>query len=143
MAFLNWRFGLTQMIAWRIEVAPVPDLSNVATPTKAIITIPITLDGYGNGDDAEDGGPEGCAMGESMGSTSATKSDAGVKLGVPASSRTSLPARIVGRVATALQPYPTLRTARPNSGTTRARLPCPPRPLPRPIALPIAPPPRG
>jgi hypothetical protein len=24
-------------------VAPVPDLSNVATPTKAIITIPITL----------------------------------------------------------------------------------------------------
>ena len=43
MAFLNWRFGLTQMTAWRIEVAPVPDLSNVATPTRAIITIPITL----------------------------------------------------------------------------------------------------
>ncbi len=56
MAFLNWRFGLTQMTAWRIEVAPVPDLSNVATPTKAIITIPITLYGYGNGDDAEEGG---------------------------------------------------------------------------------------
>ena len=35
MAFLNWRFGLTRMTAWRIEVAPVPDLSNVATPTKS------------------------------------------------------------------------------------------------------------
>jgi hypothetical protein len=58
VAFLNWRFGLTQMTAWRIEVAPVPGLSNMATPTKAIITIPITLYGYGNGDDAEDGGPE-------------------------------------------------------------------------------------
>ena len=39
-------------------MAPVPGLSNVATPTKAIITIPITLYGYGNGDDAEDGAPE-------------------------------------------------------------------------------------
>ncbi len=58
MAFLNWRFGLTQMTAWWIEVAPVPGLSNVATPTKAIITIPITLYGYGNGDDAEEGGSE-------------------------------------------------------------------------------------
>ena len=43
--------GLLKMTAWRIEVAPVPDLSNVATPTKPIITIPITLYGYGNGDD--------------------------------------------------------------------------------------------
>jgi hypothetical protein len=54
MAFLNWCFGLTRMTAWRIEVAPFPDLSNVATPIphkKAIITIPITLYGYGNGDD--------------------------------------------------------------------------------------------
>jgi hypothetical protein len=34
VAFLNWRFGLTRMTAWRIEVAPVPDLSNVATPQK-------------------------------------------------------------------------------------------------------------
>jgi hypothetical protein len=58
VALLNRRFGLTQMTAWRIEVAPIPDLSNVATPTKAIITIPITLYGYGNGDDAEDGAPE-------------------------------------------------------------------------------------
>jgi hypothetical protein len=32
VALLNWRFGLTQMTAWKIEVAPVPDLSNVATP---------------------------------------------------------------------------------------------------------------
>ena len=32
MAFLNWRFGLTQMTAWWIEVAPVPGLSNAATP---------------------------------------------------------------------------------------------------------------
>ncbi len=73
MAFLNWRFGLTQMTLWRIEVAPFPNLLNVVTPTKAIITIPITLYGYGNGDDAEEGGPEGCAMGGSMGSASATK----------------------------------------------------------------------
>ena len=47
------------MTAWRIEVAPVRGLSDVATPTKAIITIPITLYGYGNGD-AEEGGAEPC-----------------------------------------------------------------------------------
>jgi hypothetical protein len=35
-------------------------------PTKVIITIPITLYGFGNGDDAEEGDPEGCAMGWSM-----------------------------------------------------------------------------
>ena len=51
MAFFNLRFGLTQTTLWRIEVAPFPGLSNVATPTKAIITIPIALYGYGNGDD--------------------------------------------------------------------------------------------
>jgi hypothetical protein len=28
------RFGLTQMTAWRIEVTPVPGLSNVANPQK-------------------------------------------------------------------------------------------------------------
>ena len=94
VAFLNWRFGLTRMPLWRIEVAPVPDLSNVATPTRAIITMPITLYGYRNGDDAEEGGPDGCAMGGSMGSTRPTKSDAGVKLRVPTSSRTSPAARI-------------------------------------------------
>ena len=31
MTFFNRRFGLTWMTLWRIEVAPVPDLSNVAT----------------------------------------------------------------------------------------------------------------
>ena len=67
MTFLNWRFGLTQMTAWRIEVAPVPDLSNVATPTISIITIPITLYGYGNGDDAEEGVPRGGLMAEAWG----------------------------------------------------------------------------
>jgi hypothetical protein len=51
VTFLNWRLGLTQMTAWRIEVVPFPGLSNVASPTNAIITIPITLYGYGNGDD--------------------------------------------------------------------------------------------
>jgi hypothetical protein len=65
--FLNWRFGLTQITAWRIEVAPIPDLSNVATPTKAIITIPITLYRYGNGDNAEEGGSKGSAMSREYG----------------------------------------------------------------------------
>ena len=73
MVFLNRRFGLIQTTLWRIEVAHVPGMSNVATPTKAIITIPITLYGYGNGDDAEDGVPRDGAMGASMGSTSSTK----------------------------------------------------------------------
>jgi hypothetical protein len=45
------------MTAWWIEVAPVPGLSNVATPTKAI-TMPIALYGCGNGDDAEGGAPD-------------------------------------------------------------------------------------
>jgi hypothetical protein len=80
VAFLNWRFAPTQTTLWRIEVAPFPGLSNVATPTKAIITIPITLYGYGNGDDAEEGVPREGAMGGSMGSTSATM---GVAVAVP------------------------------------------------------------
>ena len=58
MTFLNWRFGLTQTTLWRIEVAPFPDLLNVATPTKAIITIATSIYGYGNGDDAEEGAAE-------------------------------------------------------------------------------------
>jgi hypothetical protein len=73
VAFLNWRFGLTQTTLWRIEVAPVPGLSNVATPTKAIITIPITLYGYGNGDDAEEGGPESWRDGREHGEHKADK----------------------------------------------------------------------
>ena len=36
MAFLNWRLGLTQMTAWRIEVAPFPHSSNVATPPQKL-----------------------------------------------------------------------------------------------------------
>jgi hypothetical protein len=67
VAFLNWRFGLTQMTTWRMEVAPFPGLSNVATPTKAIITIPMTLYGCGNGDDAEEGGPERRRVGREHG----------------------------------------------------------------------------
>jgi hypothetical protein len=54
-------------------VAPVPDLSNVASPTKPIITIPTSIYGYGNGDDAEEGGSERRRDGGSMESTSATK----------------------------------------------------------------------
>ena len=74
MAFLNWRFGLTQMTIWRIEVAPFPDLSNVATPTKAIITIPITLYmDMGMVMIREKGVPRDAAMGGSMASASATK----------------------------------------------------------------------
>ena len=66
--FLNWRFGLTQMTAWRIEVAPFPDLLNVATPTKAIITIPITLYmDMGMVLIREKGVPRDAAMGGSMG----------------------------------------------------------------------------
>jgi hypothetical protein len=42
----------------------------------------------------EKGGPRDGAMGGSMESTSVTKSDAGVKLGVPTSSRTSSAARV-------------------------------------------------
>jgi hypothetical protein len=44
-------------------VAPVPDLSNVEYPTKPIITIPMSLYGYGNGDDAEEGGSRGMCNG--------------------------------------------------------------------------------
>jgi hypothetical protein len=73
VAFLNWRFGLTQMTAWRIGVGPVPDLSNVTTPTRAIITIATSIYGCGNGDDAEEGVPRDRAMGRSIGSVSATK----------------------------------------------------------------------
>jgi hypothetical protein len=63
VAFLNWRFGLTQTTLWRIEVVPFPDLLNAVTPTKAIITIPIALYGNGNGDDAEEGGSRGMCKG--------------------------------------------------------------------------------
>jgi hypothetical protein len=45
----------------------------VASPTKAIITIPITLYGNGNGDDAEDGGPERRRDGRERGEHKADK----------------------------------------------------------------------
>jgi hypothetical protein len=66
VAFLSWRFGITQTTLWRIEVAPVRGLSNVATPTKAIITIATSINRYGNGDDAEEGGPREMCMGWSI-----------------------------------------------------------------------------
>ena len=43
MAFLNGASCLLKMTAWSIEVAPVPDSSNVATPTNPIITIPTSI----------------------------------------------------------------------------------------------------
>ena len=74
MAFLNWRFGLTQTKLWRIEVAPVPDLSNVATLTRPIITIPITLYmDMGMVMIREKGVPRYGAMGGSIGSTRPSK----------------------------------------------------------------------
>jgi hypothetical protein len=42
VAFLNWRFGFTQMTAWRIEVAP-QICRTWLIPTNAIITIPISI----------------------------------------------------------------------------------------------------
>jgi hypothetical protein len=63
-----------QLTLWRIEVAPVPGLSNVATPTRPIITIPITLYmDMGMVMIREKGVPRDGAMGGSIGSTSATK----------------------------------------------------------------------
>ena len=61
-------------------MAPVPDLSNVATPTRPIITIPITLYmDMGMVMMPKKGVPQGGVMGGSMGSTSRTKRDADAK----------------------------------------------------------------
>ena len=74
MAFLKWHFELTQTTLWRIEVAPFPGLSNVATPTKAIITIPITLYmDMGMVMIREKGVPRDGAMGGSIRTTRPTK----------------------------------------------------------------------
>jgi hypothetical protein len=35
VAFLNWRFVLTQMTAWRIEVAPIPRFVERGYPHKS------------------------------------------------------------------------------------------------------------
>ncbi len=115
MAFLNWRFGLTQMTAWWIEVAPVPDLSNVATPQKLSSPSQSLYMDMGMVMMPKKGVPRDGAMGGSMGSTSATKSDAGVKLGVPTSSRTSLPARIEIAVPLGLEVPALLNTPHPRS----------------------------
>jgi hypothetical protein len=116
VALLNWHFGLSQLTLWRIELAPSQICRTWLPPQKPIITIPITLYGYGNGDDAEEGGlPRDGAMGGSMGSTSATKSDASVKLRVPTSSRTSLPARIEIAVPLGRKEPALLNTPHPRS----------------------------
>ena len=60
-------------------MAPVPDLLNVATPTRPIITIPITLMDMGMVKMSKKGVPQGGVMGGSMGSTSGTKRDADAK----------------------------------------------------------------
>jgi hypothetical protein len=73
VAFLNWRFGLTKDDRLEDCGGARPGFIERGYPTKAIITIPITLYGYGNGDNAEQGSPEGCAVGWSMGSTRPTK----------------------------------------------------------------------
>ena len=54
-------------------MAPFPDLLNVVTPTRAIITIATSIYRYGNGDDAEEGLLRDGAMGGSMWSTRPTK----------------------------------------------------------------------
>jgi hypothetical protein len=74
VAFLNWRFGLTQMTTWRIEVAPVPGLLSVATPPQKLSSPSQSLYmGMAMVMIREKGVPRGGVMGGSMGSTSATK----------------------------------------------------------------------
>jgi hypothetical protein len=74
VAFLNWHFGLTHMTLWRIEVAPFPDLLNVATPTKAILTIATSIHiDMGMVMMPKKGVPRDGAMGGSMWSTRPTK----------------------------------------------------------------------
>jgi hypothetical protein len=73
VAFLIWRFRLTRMTAWRFEVAPVPDLSNVVTPQKlSSPSLSLYMD-MGMVMMPKKGVPRDGAMGGSMGSTSATK----------------------------------------------------------------------
>jgi hypothetical protein len=79
VAFLNWHFGLTQMTAWRIEVAPVSGLSNVYTcedPSSPSQSLYMDM---GMVMIREKGGPRDGAMGGSIVSVSATKSDADAK----------------------------------------------------------------
>src|SRR5215208_7407989 len=95
VAFLNWRFGLTQTTLWRIEVAPFPNRRTWLPPQKLSSPSQSLYMDMGMVMMPKKGVPRDAAMGRSMGSTSATKSDAGVKLVVPTSSRTSPAARRV------------------------------------------------
>jgi hypothetical protein len=73
VAFLNWRFGLTQTTLWRIEVAPVPDLSNVYTcedPSSPSQSLYMDM---GMVMMPKKGVPRDGAMGGNMGSTRLTK----------------------------------------------------------------------
>jgi hypothetical protein len=72
VAFLNGSFGLTKDDRLEDRGGALPRFVERGYPQKPIITIPIALYGYGNGDDAEEGSRES-AIGGSMGSTSATK----------------------------------------------------------------------
>src|ERR687889_504091 len=65
--------GLLKMTAWRIEVAPVPDLSNVATPQKLSSPSQSHYMDMGMVMIREKGVPRDGAMGGNMGSTSSTK----------------------------------------------------------------------
>ena len=67
------RFGLTQMTLWTIEVAPFPDLSNVATPQELSSPSQSLYMDMGMVMMPKKGIPRDGAMGGSMGSTSATK----------------------------------------------------------------------
>ncbi len=74
MAFLNCRFGLTRMPLWRIEVAPVPDLANVALPPQNLSSPSQSLYmDMGMVMMPKMGVPRDGAMGGSMGSTRPTK----------------------------------------------------------------------
>jgi len=73
VAVLNWRFGLTQMTAWRIEVAPVPDLSNVATPENLSSPSHSLYMDMGMVMMLKKRVPRGGVLGENMGSTRPTK----------------------------------------------------------------------
>jgi hypothetical protein len=73
VAFLNWCFGLIQMTAWRIEVAPDPGLSNVVAPQKLSSPSQSLYMDMGMVMMPKKGVPRDGAMGGSMYSTSATK----------------------------------------------------------------------
>jgi hypothetical protein len=116
VAFLNWRFGLTQMTAWSIQAAPFPGLSNLATPPQKLSSPSQSLHlDMGMVMMPKKGLPRDGAMDGSMGSTSATNSDAGVKLGVPTSSRTSSAARVELPIPLYLEESVFIHTPHPRS----------------------------